>query len=281
MTVKLAVIGDVHLHFNQFDVDYFNTSDYDLILFVGDLTNYRSQCSPSITGKMKLLNKPVLFIPGNHDTTNLMQLVAEVIQSKTLQLSFSLGQSRKMTKLKNELTGIQLCGYSTHDFSVAGQEFSIVAGRPHSMGGSTLNFAPYIRCQYGITTLSESTDRLKQCVLEAKHQNLIFLAHNGPLGLGSKRNDIWGCDFRKKHVDFGDKDLTEAIAFARNHGKKVIAVVAGHMHHKLKGGGTRHWQTTQTNTLFVNAARVPRIFKQNGTFPPHTHQHSTNEKFHK
>ena len=43
MTVKLAVIGDVHLHFNQFDVDYFNTSNYDLILFVGDLTNYRSQ----------------------------------------------------------------------------------------------------------------------------------------------------------------------------------------------------------------------------------------------
>ena len=31
---KVAVVGDVHLHFNHHDVAFFNASDYDALLFV-------------------------------------------------------------------------------------------------------------------------------------------------------------------------------------------------------------------------------------------------------
>ena len=39
----------------------------------------------------------------------------------------------------------------------------------------------------------------------------------------------------------------------------MLAVVAGHMHHRLKGGGERRWLVERAGVLYVNAARVPRI----------------------
>ncbi|HVT34028.1 MAG TPA: hypothetical protein VHE37_00480, partial [Nevskiaceae bacterium] len=48
-------------------------------------------------------------------------------------------------------------------------------------------------------------------------------------------------------------------------GKRVHAVVAGHMHHRLKGGGLpRRVQLLRDHTLYLNAARVPRIRVQDG-----------------
>ena len=44
----------------------------------------------------------------------------------------------------------------------------------------------------------------------------------------------------------------------------VLAVVAGHMHHRLRGGGARRWKAEQDGVLFLNAARVPRVFHHEG-----------------
>ena len=48
-------------------------------------------------------------------------------------------------------------------------------------------------------------------------------------------------------------------ATPRSQGKKVRAVIAGHMHRAIKGGGSRTWNLVQDETLYINAANVPRI----------------------
>ena len=65
-------------------------------------------------------------------------------------------------------------------------------------------------------------------------------------------------------MDFGDPDLEAAIAHARGKQKQVVAIVAGHMHQSLRGGGTRTWLAERDGTLYLNAARVPRVFKERG-----------------
>jgi uncharacterized protein (TIGR04168 family) len=85
------------------------------------------------------------------------------------------------------------------------------------------------------------------------------LAHCGPQGLGDARDAIYGCDFRPDAGDWGDPDLTQALAHAAESGKRVLAVVAGHMHHALRGGGERSWHEQRAGIHHVNAARVPRI----------------------
>ena len=88
----------------------------------------------------------------------------------------------------------------------------------------------------------------------------MFVSHNGPVGLGSGADDMWGCDFMPNGGDWGDPDLRVAIDHARQAGKKVLAVVAGHMHIRTKQGIERPWKLEVDDTLYINAARVPRIF---------------------
>ena len=54
--------------------------------------------------------------------------------------------------------------------------------------------------------------------------------------------------------------MAPAIEHARQLGKRVLAVVAGHMHWRTKAGEQRSWQIEKEGTVYVNAARVPRIF---------------------
>jgi hypothetical protein len=49
----------------------------------------------------------------------------------------------------------------------------------------------------------------------------------------------------------------------------VLAVVAGHMHWQPRSAGTRRWQTVSDGILYVNAARVPRIFPSAAGFVHH------------
>ena len=41
---------------------------------------------------------------------------------------------------------------------------------------------------------------------------------------------------------------------------RVLAVIAGHMHLRTRQGDERPWKLESDGTLYVNAARVPRIF---------------------
>lgn len=109
-------------------------------------------------------------------------------------------------------------------------------------------------------SLEHSTERLVGLVEEADADQLIFLAHNGPLGLGEEPHDMWGCDFKEDGGDWGDPDLSAAIGHARSTGRQVLAVIGGHMHLRTKHGTERPWLAEQDGTLYINAARVPRIY---------------------
>jgi hypothetical protein len=72
--------------------------------------------------------------------------------------------------------------------------------------------------------------------------------------------------------------LRVAIDYARKRGKQVLAVLAGHMHHRLRGGGLRRWYARHDGVLYVNAARVPRIFEdKDGLFHHHVDLHIDGE----
>jgi uncharacterized protein (TIGR04168 family) len=262
--VNIAVIGDIHGHFTIEDVDYFNRSDYDLILVVGDLVDWWLEGALKIASFLAQIRKPILFIPGNHDSVHPLQLLAEMKRNRLGIHLTSIGHSRRSDKLRERLEPVGWCGYSTHSFVVRGLAFDIVAGRPFSMGGPYLSFLPFLRRNYDVSSMSASAQRIKHCVDVAESDNLIFFAHNGPSGLGSNREDIWGCDFLPEEGDYGDPDLEEAIVYARYQGKNVIAVVAGHMHLHLQGGGKRRWLVEHNKTVYINSAEVPRIFKRGG-----------------
>ncbi len=267
-SIHIGIIGDVHQQFNQFDVDTFNQSNYSLLLFVGDLSNYRHQDGVEMARIMAKLTKPTLFIPGNHDAVHGLQLISEIKQWTFLAKLFARGQRRRERHLRNVLGSIEYGGFSTHSFG----NFDVIAARPYAMGGSQFSYRHHLQAQFGIDSIEASARKLIQCVDTAHSDSLIFLAHNGPTGLGTRKTDIWGCDFRPEEGDFGDWDLQQAIEHAQSIGKRIIAVFGGHMHHHIKGGGNRQWHLTKDGINYVNTARVPRIFRQNG-YSTHHHIH--------
>lgn len=265
--MKLAIIGDVHHAWNEVDTAFFNASDHDAVLFVGDIYNFSLQRGLRAASELAALDKPALLIPGNHDAIHPAQLAAEITRYPSLIRWTSYGHSERVRALSEAVGGVQVAGYSVHGL---GDGLDVIAGRPHSMGESQISFAPHLAEAYGVYTLEDSVRRLKRCVDESDARRVLFLAHNGPTGLGERRDDLWGCDFRREEGDFGDADLRIAIDYARERGKLVLAVLAGHMHHRLRGGGVRKWAQQHDGVLYVNAARVPRIFEdRDGVFHHH------------
>jgi uncharacterized protein (TIGR04168 family) len=259
--MKLAVIGDIHLAWSQADTDYFNESDHDALLFVGDIYNYSLQRGLKAASELAKLDKPALLVPGNHDAVHPAQLAAEITRRVSLIRLTGIGHSQRVRELREAVGGVQVGGYSVHH---VGSDTDVIVGRPHAMGGSAISFAPHLADAYGVRSLEDSVAKLKRCVDDSSARKVLFLAHNGPTGLGAARSDLWGCDFRREEGDFGDEDLRIAIDYAVEREKRVLAVVAGHMHHRMRGGGQRRWCERRDGILYVNAARVPRIFEERG-----------------
>jgi len=269
--MKLAVIGDMHMQFDEEDVTFFNNSDYDAVLMVGDLASKNPDSMFKLLPVINRLTKPAYFIPGNHDTTGVRQLLGELMHNETL-INFGAGsQETRMARLKNELKGAVLCGYSVHDLG----PLRLVTARPFSMGDSNaaktnqpldlpVNFRPFLAKTYGIRTLGESADRIK-ALIDGVNPPYIIMAHHGPHGLGAKATDMFGADFLPEETDFGDADLTEAIRHARQTGKPPLAVIAGHMHYPTKHGKKpKQWWLRRDGIVYINAARWPRIFEHEG-----------------
>jgi len=257
--MRIAVIGDIHKHWDERDTRYFNESDYDLILIVGDLPGRANGGFERVTRELSGLMKPALLIPGNHDGVTVMQKLAELKQKPKLIERFGRGQAERCDRWREDLRPVELVGYSRHAVEVGGIRLDVVAARPHSMGGPTLAFRPYLRERFGVASLEASAQKLKS-IFDDCDNPILVLAHNGPTGLGDRATDIWGCDFRPEEGDFGDPDLEAALRHARDSGKTILGVVAGHMHHKLKGrpNETRAWLVERDGIRYINAARVPR-----------------------
>ena len=257
--MKIGVVGDVHLAWDERDTQVLDALGYDLILFVGDLAGYGAQGGLAIARDIAKLRTPALVQPGNHDAVTVPQLAAEVFRTPGLaREALSLGMKARVRQLAKALGPVPLCGYSLHRFER--HALTVVAARPHSMGGPRLGFRRYLARRFGVRTLSDSAARLCALIDGVPAQDrVLILAHCGPRGLGSTRDAIYGCDFRPQQGDWGDPDLTEALTHAAAREKRVLAVVAGHMHHALRGGGERVWHTQRAGVHHVNAARVPRV----------------------
>ena len=257
--VNLAIIGDMHHCFTEFDVGYFNESAYDLLLFTGDLPYHGRQNERRVVELLASLNKPALLIPGNHDCASHTQFMAEASGQTWLVNAGSHQQQELANDLRAGLGPVTLCGYSTHEFCFADLSFTVIAARPLSFGGKRISYQNYLRSSYAVDSLESSAECLKQLVDAAESSTLLFLGHNGPSGLGSNKEDIWGRDFKKEGGDYGDPDFEAAIIYAKAKGRQVPIVIAGHMHHELRFGGQRCWMVERAGTTYINAARVPRI----------------------
>jgi uncharacterized protein (TIGR04168 family) len=256
--VRIAVVGDVHLAFDKRDVALLDAAGYDLVLFVGDLAGYGRAGGLRVARRIARLRTPTLVLPGNHDAVTVQQLAAEVFDVPERLRSFTaIGMQRRADALARALEPVPMCGYSLHAFDALG--LSVLAARPHSLGGARLGFRRYLARRFGAGTMQLSAAKL--CELfdgVPSGRPIIVLAHCGPAGLGDTRAAIFGCDFRAEAGDWGDPDLETALSHAKSTGKTVLAVVAGHMHHALRGGGERRWQLQRDGVQYLNAARVPR-----------------------
>lgn len=252
--MQIGIIGDIHGAWDDHDTAYFNTAGYDALLFTGDLPRFTG--SLPVARALSALTTPAWMVPGNHDATGMVQFIAEKTGHPRLTALTALGMPARVAALAAAMAPITLGGYSRH---VLGDDLALIIARPHSMGGDRLYFADYLRRVHGVTDFDSS--RAKLCALiDAAPRDLIVLAHNGPAGLGATPDAPFGCDFAPELGDFGDPDLRDAIAHAHRTGHRVRAVVAGHMHHW--SGHTSTWRRSATRrdgTLYLNAARVPRI----------------------
>jgi len=261
----IGVVGDVHLFWDQEDVAFFNRGGYDLLLFVGDLAGYTQLRGKRVARSLRELRVPAMCIPGNHDGLHAFQLGAEIApRAHRLRNAFCQGQERRCENLARELGEVQLLAYSHQRLAPAGVALNLVVGRPHSIGGRRLACLRYLAKRYGIDSMDASAARLRSLVDACDDAPIVFLAHNGPSGLGDRADSIWGCDFRQKEEDWGDRDLEEAVQYAKDEGRKVLATVAGHMHRRTKAGKRRPAQVEKDDVLYVNAAEVPRHRESGG-----------------
>lgn len=137
-------------------------------------------------------------------------------------------------------------------------DVTVIGCRPFSMGGPRIAFPGMLERRFGVASMQDSRDLLCSLVDESEGP-LLFLAHNGPTGLGDAADSIWGRDFHPAEGDWGDADLEAAVVHARQRGRRVVAVVAGHMHLRVRGGRRRTWHVEREGVHYVNAAEVSRV----------------------
>ncbi|XP_042063237.1 uncharacterized protein LOC121807105 [Salvia splendens] len=240
---RIAVVGDVHDDWSfEEDTKALQLLKPDLVLFTGDFGNENVDLVKSISN----VDFAKAVILGNHDAWNTQKFSAREKDAVQLQL---------------ECLGDEHVGYRRMDFS--NLKLSIVGGRPFSCGGRQLFRKKLLTARYGIHDMDGSAERINQAAVgtPADH-SVIFLAHNGPTGLGSNMDDICGKDWIPGGGDHGDPDLAHAISQLKETTKLSIKlVVFGHMHKALaSGNGLRKMIVVEDdNIVYLNGAVVPRV----------------------
>ena len=246
--ITLAVVGDVHDLWEEADRIALSHLDVDLVLFVGDFGNE----SVDIVKEISKVNLPFAAIMGNHDAWY-------SASSWGRQKAPYDHSTEDRVQQQLDLLGEAHVGYSRLDFPQFA--LSVVGSRPFSWGGSTWRNSQFYRDRYGVNSFAESTQKIVESARDTACDTLIFISHNGPFGLGEHTESICGRDWKIEGGDYGDPDLTEAIAQTLNLGKSIPLVTFGHMHHELKNprGKRRKIVEVQERLVYLNAACVPRI----------------------
>ncbi|MGD1937737.1 MAG: TIGR04168 family protein [Cyanophyceae cyanobacterium] len=245
----IAVVGDVHDQWLPTDGRILAGLGVDAALFVGDFGNE----SVDVVRAIAETPVPKAVVMGNHDAW----YTATPWGQKKAPYD---RETEDRVQIQLDLFGADHVGYGFKDFADLG--VSVVGGRPFSWGGPKWQNEKFYEQRFGVADLEGSTERLKQVVSETGQSAVIFIGHNGPYGLGNEPESICGRDWKPLGGDFGDRDLTAAIAAAREIGKTVPLVTFGHMHHRLRHTKERLRDRVivdRAGTVYLNAAVVPRI----------------------
>ena len=248
-TLKIAVVGDVHDHWDGDDDVALKLLGVDLVLFVGDFGNE----SVEVVRQIAQLDLPKAVVFGNHDAWYTATSWGRE------KCPYDRTQEDRVQQ-QIDVLGDAAVGFGKKDFPQFG--LSVVGGRPFSWGGPEWQTKRFYRDRFGIRNFAESADRLLQAVQETTFETVIFISHNGPTGLGAEPEDPCGKDWQPLGGDFGDRDLEDVIAKAHRLNKRIPLVGFGHMHHTLRHTQARQRRRTHFSaegTLYLNAACVPRI----------------------
>lgn len=249
--VKIAVVGDIHDLWEDEDAIALHELGVDLVLFVGDFGNE----SVEVVRRIASIDIPKAAILGNHD--------AWYSASEWGRKRCPYDREKEdWVQQQLDLLGEAHVGYGSLDFPEF--KLSVVGSRPFSWGGEVWKNEEFYRERYGITSFEESSERIVAAAKSAAYETIIFIGHNGPVGLGDQPEDPCGRDWQPIGGDHGDPDFAEAIAQTQRLGKKIPLVTFGHMHHNL-----RHTKqqlrsaiaTSPDGTIYLNSARVPRIIQ--------------------
>ncbi len=246
---KIAVVGDVHNQWEPEDEVALKHLGVDIVLFVGDFGNEAIEVVEAIA----TLDLPKAVVFGNHDAWYSMTDWGRKHCPYDPEV-----ENRVQRQI--ELLGEDHVGYGKRDFPTWG--ITVVGTRPFSWGGPKWGNHKFYRKWFGVEGFQDSTQRILEAVQEAAYDNLIFLGHNGPKGLGDMPEAPCGKDWKPIGGDYGDPDFADAITQARMLGKTISLVTFGHMHHTLRHTKTQLRQCVHVSpeeTLYLNAARVKRI----------------------
>ncbi len=249
--IKIAVVGDIHDQWDSNDEIALKHLGVDLVLFVGDFGNE----SVEVVRAIASLDLPKAAIMGNHDAW---------------YSASDWGRSRcpydreKEDRVQQQLDllGETHVGYGSLDFPAL--DLTVVGSRPFSWGGEVWKNAQFYEERYGVKNFEESTARIVSAAQRAASETIIFMGHNGPVGLGDLPEDPCGKDWHPIGGDYGDPDFADAIAQTRDGGKTIPLVTFGHMHHSMRH--TKKQLRTPVyvgseGTVYLNSASVPRIIQ--------------------
>ncbi|MEL7315937.1 MAG: TIGR04168 family protein, partial [Cyanobacteria bacterium J06559_3] len=214
--LRIAIIGDVHDQWDEQDAVMLRSLQVDLVLLVGDFGNEAVEVVRSIAR----LDIPKAAIFGNHDAW-----YSATPWGRRKCPYDRTAEDWVQTQL--DLLGEAHVGYGKLDLPTLG--LTVVGGRPFSWGGPEWRTKTFYRERFGVDNFEASVTRIKEAIDAAAHNTILFIGHCGPTGLGAHPEAICGKDWQPIGGDYGDPDLTEAIAYARQIGKAVPLVTFGHM----------------------------------------------------
>ena len=252
--IKIAVVGDIHDLWDHEDEAALKALGVDLVLLVGDFGNE----SVEVVRSIAQMDLPKAAILGNHDAWY------NATDWGIKQCPYDRTKEDRVQQ-QIDLLGDTNVGYGKLDFPAL--RLSVVGSRPFSWGGSVWKNGKFYRDLCGVNNFDESVDLIVAAANTAAYETVIFVGHNGPTGLGDLPEDPCGKDWQPIGGDHGDPDFEDAIAKTRLLGKTIPLVTFGHMHHTLrhtKQQLRRAIYTSPEGTVYLNAARVPRIIQNEG-----------------
>jgi uncharacterized protein (TIGR04168 family) len=250
--VRIAVVGDVHDKWSTaIEAPLLRGLGVDLVLFVGDFGNE----AVALVEDIARLDMPKAVMFGNHDAwySATHEGKARCPYDRTKE---------DWVQRQLDAVGEDFVGYGAKRFEALG--LTVVGARPFSWGGPDWKNSSFYQTRFGVKGFDESVEKIMAGVGDG--ETLIFMGHNGPAGLGSEAEAPCGKDWGEVRGDYGDPDFAVAVDRCKSLGKAVPLATFGHMHHGLRHRQDceRRSMVFQSDTLYLNAAAVPRVREMGG-----------------